>query len=83
MGFELNPDGYTVSKDITDAISKFPTPSSRTDLRSFFGLINQLASSTNELATVLAPLRPLLSTRNDFVWASAMRRHSLMPRDFL
>ena len=45
-----------------------PTPSSRTDLRSFFGLVNQLASSTNELATVLAPLRPLLSTRNDFTW---------------
>ena len=67
-GLELTPDGYTISKEITDAISKFPTPSSRTDLRSFFGLVNQLASSTNEITTVLAPLRPLLSTRNDFVW---------------
>ena len=65
-GFELSADRYTICKDITNAITKFPTPSSRTDLRSFFGLVNQLASSTNELATVLAPLRPLLSTRNDF-----------------
>ena len=67
-GFELSTEGYTISKDITDAIKKFPTPSSRTDLRSFFGLVNQLASSTNELATVLAPLHPLLSTHNDFTW---------------
>ena len=67
-GFTLTPDGYTISSEITDAIAKFPTPSSRTDLRSFFGLVNQLASSTNNIAEILAPLRPLLSTRNDFLW---------------
>ena len=46
-GFELTPDRYTVSKEITDTISKYPTPNSRTNLRSFFGLANQLALSTN------------------------------------
>ena len=66
-GLTLTPEGYSVSNDIVDAIAKFPTPSSRTDLRSFIGLTNQLASSTNELATILAPL-PLLSTRNEFLW---------------
>ena len=82
-GFELSPDGYTVSKYITDAISKFPTPSSRTDLRSFFGLVDQLASSTNELATVLAPLRPLLSTGNDFVWTSVHEEAFTHAKTFL
>lgn len=70
-GFILTSDGYTISDEITDAISCFPTPSSRTDLRSFFGLVNQLAASTNSIAEALAPLRPLLSSRNDFLWIPA------------
>ena len=67
-GFMLTPEGYYISKDVTSAIAKFPTPSSRTDLRSFFGLTNQLASSTSQIANILAPLRPLLSSHNDFMW---------------
>ena len=67
-GFTLTPLGYSVSSNITDAIAQFPKPSSRTDLRSFFGLVNQLASSTKDIADTLAPLRPLLSTRNEFLW---------------
>ena len=67
-GFTLTPLGYSVSSDITDAIAQFPKPSSRTDLRSFFGLVNQLSSSTKDIADTLAPLRPLLSTRNEFLW---------------
>ena len=47
---------------------KLPTPSCRTDLRSFFRLMNQLSTSTASVATLLAPLRPLLSTKNKFVW---------------
>ena len=35
------------------------------------GLTNQLTTCTKELASVLVPLRPLLSTRNDFLWTSA------------
>ena len=67
-GFKLTPEGYSINSDITAAISTFPTPGSCTDLRSFFGLTNQLASSTSQISNILAPLKPLLSTRNDFVW---------------
>ena len=67
-GFKLTPEGYSINSDITAATSNFPTPGSRTDLRSFFGLTNQLASSTSQISKILAPLRPLLSTRNDFLW---------------
>ena len=68
-GFILSADGYQVDHTITDAISLFPTPTNRTDLRSFFGLANQLSACTNSIATSLAPLRPLLSTKNDFLWS--------------
>ena len=67
-GFTLTSEGYSVNKSIVKAIGDFPTPSSRTDLRSFCGLVNQLASSTRDVATALAPLRPLLSSHNDFLW---------------
>ena len=67
-GFHLSQDGYCVSDDITEAISSFPTPSSRTDLQSFFGLVNQLAGSSCSISSALSPLRPLLSTKNDFLW---------------
>ena len=69
-GFTISAEGYCTDKSITDAISNFPTPTSRTDLRSFFGLVNQLSASTASVAGLLAPLRPLLSTKNEFTWSS-------------
>ena len=69
-GFVLSGEGYKVDTSITEAISKFPTPSNCTDLRSFIGLTNQLSASTSAVAGLLAPLRPLLSTKNDFTWAT-------------
>ena len=67
--FKLRGDGYQVDRSITDAISNFPTPTNRTDLRSFFGLANQLSTSTNTISSLLTPLRSLLSTKNDFQWS--------------
>ena len=68
-GFILSAQGYRVDKSITDSIANFPTPANRTALRSFFGLANQLSASTAVLANVLAPMRPLLSTKNEFMWS--------------
>ena len=68
-GFQLSTNGYQVDSTITEAISRFPTPANRTDLRSFCGLVNQLTSGTNVIAELISPLRPLLSTKNDFVWS--------------
>ena len=65
-GLKLTQHGYSISDDITAAITNFSTPSSRTDLRSFCGLVNQLASCNKSVSSVLAPLRPLLSLPNDF-----------------
>ena len=67
-GMQLTQQGYSISDDIIAAIAKFPTLTTRTNLRSFCGLDNQLASSSNSVSSVLAPLCPLLSSRNDFLW---------------
>ena len=67
-GFILSPRGYQIDPSITQAIADFPTPGSRTDLRSFIGLVNQLSASTPKIATLLTPLRPLLSTKHEYTW---------------
>ena len=69
-GLVLSSEGYSVSNEIIDAITNFPTPSSHTYPHSFIGLTNQLTICTNKLAPVLAPLQPLLSTHNDCLWTS-------------
>ena len=68
-GFNLSANGYRVDQSITTAITNFPIPTNRTDLRAFFGLVNQLSASTPSVAGLLAPLRPLLSTKNEFSWS--------------
>ena len=68
-GFQLSSSGYKIDPAITEAITKYPTPANRSDLRSFIGLVNQLSTSTNTLAALLTPLRPLLSTKNEFLWS--------------
>ena len=68
-GFLLSKDGYQIDPAITKPITNFPTPSSRTALRSFIGLVNQLSSSTSTIAHLLSPFRPLLSTNNEFTWS--------------
>ena len=67
-GFCLSPEGYQLDSSITAAISQFPTPTTRTELQSFMGLVNKLASGTNTIAGLMAPFRPLLSTKNEFLW---------------
>ena len=69
-GFQLSADGYQVNPSITAAITAYPSPTNRSELRSFMGLVNQLSTSTNTLATLLGPLRPLLSTKNEFLWST-------------
>ena len=68
-GFQLSSSGYKIDPSIIETITKYPKPTGRSDLPSFIGLVNQLSTSTNILATLLDPLRPLLSTKNEFLWS--------------
>ena len=67
-GFIVSADGYAVDPSKISAIQDFPIPS--TDLRSFFGLVNQCGEVTPCIAEVVALLRPLLKTSTEFMWDS-------------
>ncbi len=69
-GFELTQDGYRPLKKIIAAIEDFPTPKNTTDIRSWFGLVNQLSYSFAQ-APVMEPFRGILSSKS-FYWDSAM-----------
>lgn len=66
-GCLLSPEVYQVDANITEATSKLPTPASHTELHSYCGLVNQLTSGTNIIVELMSPLRPLLSTKNEFI----------------
>ena len=68
-GFQLSSEGYKVDSSITTAVSQFPIPTSRTDLWSFCGLVNQPASGSVLIAEIMSLLRPLLSSKNEFIWS--------------
>ena len=51
-----------------EAIGRFPKPTSITEMRSFFGLVNQLADFCPEIATTATPLRSLLRHGTPFIW---------------
>ena len=65
-GFELFEDGYRPLRKILSAIKDFPTPKSVTDVRSWFGLVNQLSYAFAQ-APIMEPFRQLLSSKV-FFW---------------
>ena len=67
-GYELSSSGYSIDPQLVLAINDFPEPTNTTELRSFFGLVNQLSLFTDQIAELLQPLRPLLSAQNEYVW---------------
>ncbi|ROT64569.1 hypothetical protein C7M84_017475 [Penaeus vannamei] len=62
------PEGIAADPEKVAAIRDYPTPSNITDLRSFMGLVNQLADFSPEIAATAQPLRPLMSPKRSFTW---------------
>ena len=69
-GFEITKTGYKPLPKIIEAINNFPAPKNLTDMRSWFGLVNQLAYTFAQ-APVMEPFRTLLSSKS-FFWDSTM-----------
>ncbi|XP_068233597.1 uncharacterized protein [Palaemon carinicauda] len=67
-GYVLSSDGISADLDKVSAIRDFPTPSNITDVRSFMGLVNQLADFTPDITAAVQPQRPLMSPKGSFVW---------------
>ena len=54
-----------------EAIKDFPTPSNITDVRAWFGLVNQVAHY-GRLIDIMSPFKPLLSPKVKFSWSSEL-----------
>ena len=67
-GTVVNASGYHQQERIFSAIRDFKQPETVSELRSFHGMAQQLAPYNAKLAQILAPLRPLLSPKNEFVF---------------
>ena len=67
-GFLLNSSGYRIDPSLTKALAEFPTPTTPTDVRSFFGLANQICNFSDEISQLLMPLKSLLKKGVMFQW---------------
>ena len=70
VGYEVSAEGVTADPRKLSAIADFPTPANLVDLRSFMGLVNQLADFTSGIAEAAEPLRNLMKPRNAFIWTA-------------
>ncbi|XP_066965888.1 uncharacterized protein [Macrobrachium rosenbergii] len=68
--YTISETGIAANKDKIKAITDFPAPTNITDLRSFMGLVNQLAEFTPDIASTTQVLRPLMSPKNSVIWTS-------------
>ncbi|MEL6802917.1 MAG: DDE-type integrase/transposase/recombinase, partial [Bacteroidota bacterium] len=68
-GLQILRNGIAPSQKILQAIEEFPTPTSLTDARSWFGLINQVAWAHFDSAT-MTPFRELIKPNTPFYWDS-------------
>ena len=63
VGFEIGPDYVKPSKKFQSAITELPRPKTLSDVRSFFGLVEQI-SYTFYSSEIMAPFRELLRPKN-------------------
>lgn len=66
-GFRITSNRIDPLLKFYNAIKDFPTPKSTTNIRSWFGLVNQVANYA-QLREHLEPFRPFLSPRHPFDW---------------
>ena len=66
-GFRISDSLIEPLPKYLDAIRDFPTPKSITDIRSWFGLVNQLSNYAH-LRDMMQPFRQFLSPKTPFAW---------------
>ena len=68
LGFKIFGDRVRPLVGKADAIKNLPTPKNISELRSFFGSINQYVKFVPNLSTLISPLRPLLNKKSVYKW---------------
>ena len=72
-GFRISDETIEPLPICMEAIRDFPTPTSTTDIRSWFGLANQVANCA-QLRDSMAPFKPFISPRCQFEWTPELER---------
>ena len=70
-GFRISENNIEPLPKFLDAITTFPTPVNNTDIRSWYGLINQVGNYA-QLRDTMAPFRRFLSTKTKFEWSKEL-----------
>lgn len=75
LGFEVSANGIRPgSKEKTEAVSKFPTPTNQHELRQFLGLSGFFRRFIQGYVTITAPLTDLLKKDANWGWPNRIRR---------
>ena len=72
-GILISNVGLKPTRKYIEAIETFPTPRNISNVRSWFGLINQVAYCYAG-SQVMDPFRHLLSPKNEFIWDDVIER---------
>ena len=72
LGFKITATGIKPQDEFLQSIRDFPPPRNLTDVRSWFGMINQI-SYTYAVAPAMAPFRHLLSAKIPFHWSEELQ----------
>ena len=70
-GFRVSLDSVEPLPKYLDAIRNYPTPKNITDIRSWFGLVNQV-SHYSQLRDMMEPFRRFLSPKVEFDWTAEL-----------
>ena len=71
LGFEITEDSVRPASAYLEAIQQFPTPQDITGIRSWFGLVNQVAYAFS-MTSVMRPFRELLKPSSEFAWTDEL-----------
>ena len=71
LWFEITEDSVHPAAKYLQAIQDFPKPEDITDIRSWFGLVNQVAYAFN-MTSVMEPFRELLKPTSEFSWTDEL-----------
>ena len=81
-GFHITAHDVKPLPKYLDAIATFPRPQSLTDVRAWFGLVNQV-SHYGRTIDIMAPFKPLLSPKAPFIWTPALEAAFQASKDAL
>ena len=82
LGFEITEDSVRPAPSYMQAIQEFPTPKDITGIRSWFGLVNQVAFAFS-MTPVMKPFRDLLKPSSEFIWTDELDKAFVESKDVI